>query len=109
MDYVRRNLDLVKAGEVYGLVAQPLYEDLAAALAKGKKAPTSIRSGQGDYLCRPRFLLRDTRQRGLLGAGRTELLSAIYGHLPHSGRIFVEDREWSIASTRDVAGLASHF
>jgi ribose transport system substrate-binding protein len=42
MDYVRQNLDLVKAGEVYGLVAQPLYEegaktaDLAAALAEGK-------------------------------------------------------------------------
>jgi ribose transport system substrate-binding protein len=43
MDYTRQNLDLVKSGQVYGLVAQPLYEeggraaDLAAALAQGKK------------------------------------------------------------------------
>lgn len=42
MDYVRQNLDLVKSGEVFGLVAQPLYEEsakaaeLAAALAEGK-------------------------------------------------------------------------
>ena len=43
MDYVRQNLDLVKSGAVYGIVAQPLYEegaktaDLAAALAEGKQ------------------------------------------------------------------------
>lgn len=42
MDYIRQNLDLVRAGEVYGLVAQPLYEEgaraaeLASALAQGK-------------------------------------------------------------------------
>jgi ribose transport system substrate-binding protein len=42
MDYIRQNLDIVKAGDAYGLVAQPLYEegaktaDLAAALAEGK-------------------------------------------------------------------------
>ena len=40
MDYTRQNLDLVKSGDVYGLVAQPLYEEsekmaeLAGALAK---------------------------------------------------------------------------
>lgn len=45
MDYIRPNLDLVKAGEVYGLVAQPLYEegaraaDLATALAQGRQVP----------------------------------------------------------------------
>jgi len=45
MDYIRQNLDIVKAGEAYGLVAQPLYEegaktaDLAAALAEGKTVP----------------------------------------------------------------------
>ena len=45
MDYVRQNLDLVKSGAVYGLVAQPLYEegakaaDLAVALAEGKTVP----------------------------------------------------------------------
>jgi ribose transport system substrate-binding protein len=43
MDYVRQNLDLVKSGEVYAIVAQPLYEegaktaDLLAALAQKRK------------------------------------------------------------------------
>lgn len=42
MDYTRQNLDLVKAGSVYGLVAQPLYPEgekaaeLAGALAQGQ-------------------------------------------------------------------------
>ncbi len=37
MDYTRQNLDLVKAGKVYGLVAQPLYEEFyQAALLVGK-------------------------------------------------------------------------
>lgn len=41
VDYTRQNLDLVKSGEVYGLVAQPLYAEsqkvaeLAAGLASG--------------------------------------------------------------------------
>jgi ribose transport system substrate-binding protein len=45
MDYIRANLDLVKSGEVFGIVAQPLYEegaktaDLAAELAQGKDVP----------------------------------------------------------------------
>ena len=29
MDYIRQNLDLVRDGEAYGLVAQPLYEESA--------------------------------------------------------------------------------
>lgn len=43
MDYIRQNLDLVKSGEVYGLVAQPLYEESAQVavilgeLAKGNE------------------------------------------------------------------------
>jgi ribose transport system substrate-binding protein len=43
MDYVRQNLDLVKSGEVYAIVAQPLFQegaktaDLLAALAQKKK------------------------------------------------------------------------
>jgi ribose transport system substrate-binding protein len=43
MDYIRQNLDIVKAGAAYGIVAQPLYEEaektaeLADALAEGKK------------------------------------------------------------------------
>lgn len=45
MDYIRQNLDIIKAGDAYGIVAQPLYEEgaktaeLAAALAEGKKVP----------------------------------------------------------------------
>jgi len=45
MDYIRQNLDIIKSGAAYGLVAQPLYEegaktaDLAAALAEGKTIP----------------------------------------------------------------------
>lgn len=42
MDYVRQNLDLVKSGKVYAIVAQPLFQegaktaDLLAQLAQGK-------------------------------------------------------------------------
>jgi len=42
MDYIRQNLDLVKSGDAYGIVAQPLYEEgakaaeLLGALAKGE-------------------------------------------------------------------------
>lgn len=42
MDYTRQNLDLIKAGEVYGVVAQPLFAEaekvveLAGALAEGE-------------------------------------------------------------------------
>jgi ribose transport system substrate-binding protein len=42
MDYIRQNLDIVKSGAAYGVVAQPLYEEsaktaeLADALAEGK-------------------------------------------------------------------------
>jgi len=32
MDYTRPNLDLVKSGKVYGLVAQPLYEEFYNAV-----------------------------------------------------------------------------
>lgn len=45
MDYTRQNLDLVKAGEVYAIIAQPLYEegaataDLAGALAEHRTVP----------------------------------------------------------------------
>lgn len=42
MDYIRQNLDLVKSGDAYGIVAQPLYEESAMVavllgdLAQGK-------------------------------------------------------------------------
>jgi ribose transport system substrate-binding protein len=45
MDYIRQNLDIVKAGGAYGIVAQPLYEEsaktaeLLVALAEGKTVP----------------------------------------------------------------------
>lgn len=43
MDYIRQNLDLVKSGAAYGIVAQPLYEESAKVaellgdLAQGKQ------------------------------------------------------------------------
>ena len=45
MDYTRVNLDLVKSGQVFGVVAQPLYEEnwgsakLLAEMANGMKVP----------------------------------------------------------------------
>lgn len=45
MDYIRQNLDLVRDGEAYGIVAQPLYEEsalvaeLLGKLAKGEEVP----------------------------------------------------------------------
>lgn len=45
MDYTRQNLDIVKSGAAFGLVAQPLYEegaksiDLLADIADGKTVP----------------------------------------------------------------------
>ena len=45
MDYTRQNLDLIKAGEVHAIVAQPLYEEgaataeLAGALGEGRQVP----------------------------------------------------------------------
>jgi ribose transport system substrate-binding protein len=45
MDYIRQNLDIIKSGAAYGIVAQPLYEEgaktaeIAAALAEGKSVP----------------------------------------------------------------------
>ena len=53
MDATRVNLDLVKNGEVWGLVAQPLYEETRGAaellykMANGEKSPT------GPYLKPP--------------------------------------------------------
>lgn len=44
MDYVRQNLDLVKGGKVYAIIAQPLFQegaktaDLLAQMAQGKSA-----------------------------------------------------------------------
>ena len=63
MDYVRQNLDLVKKGDVYAIVAQPLYQegaktaDLLAQLAERKKvsyenwlpAPIVTKADVGTY------------------------------------------------------------
>jgi ribose transport system ATP-binding protein len=45
---------------------------------------------------------------GLLGAGKTELLGALYGDLPHRGRLVLGNRPLSITSPRHArrAGLA---
>lgn len=42
---------------------------------------------------------------GLLGAGRSELLNALYGRLPHGGKIYVEGEERFIRSPRDARSL----
>jgi ribose transport system substrate-binding protein len=45
MDYTRVNLDLVKNGEVWGIVAQPIYDEMSGAaklvydMANGKEVP----------------------------------------------------------------------
>lgn len=45
---------------------------------------------------------------GLLGAGRTELLGALYGRLPFTGEVFLENRPLALRSPRDAraAGIA---
>ena len=70
MDYIRQNLDIIKSGAAYGLVAQPLYEEgaktaeLAAALAEGKEIPyLNPLPAAVDHRRRPRPLLQDPRQR----------------------------------------------
>ena len=74
MDYIRQNLDIIKAGDAYGLVAQPLYEEgaktaeLAAALAEGKTVPyLNPLPATGHHRQRPRPLLQDPRQRRPVG------------------------------------------
>jgi len=39
---------------------------------------------------------------GLVGSGRSETVNAIYGRLPHSGRIFIEGREARICNPREA-------
>ncbi|MDB5074909.1 MAG: transporter related protein [Chloroflexi bacterium] len=41
---------------------------------------------------------------GLVGSGRTEVLSAIYGRIAHEGRVFVEGREIAIRQPADARG-----
>lgn len=45
---------------------------------------------------------------GMMGAGRTELLNALYGRLPHEGEVFVDERPVRIRTPREAkeAGLA---
>ena len=39
---------------------------------------------------------------GLVGSGRSETVNALYGRLPHSGRVFVEGREIAVHTPRDA-------
>jgi len=39
---------------------------------------------------------------GLVGSGRSETVNALYGRLPHSGRVFVEGREIAVRSPREA-------
>jgi len=45
---------------------------------------------------------------GLVGSGRTEILSAIYGRIPHEGRLFADGREVEVRRPADArrAGIA---
>jgi ribose transport system substrate-binding protein len=46
MDYSRVNLDLVKAGKIYAVVAQPLYEEFALC---AEMLDTLLRGGEVKY------------------------------------------------------------
>jgi ABC-type sugar transport system ATPase subunit len=39
---------------------------------------------------------------GLVGSGRSEIVNALYGRLPYSGRIFIEGREAVISTPREA-------
>jgi ABC-type sugar transport system ATPase subunit len=39
---------------------------------------------------------------GLVGSGRSEIVNALYGRLPYSGRIFIEGREVKVRNPRDA-------
>ncbi|MEO7299342.1 MAG: sugar ABC transporter ATP-binding protein [Verrucomicrobiota bacterium] len=39
---------------------------------------------------------------GLVGSGRSETVNALYGRLPHTGRIFIEGREIVVRNPRDA-------
>ena len=61
MDYTRPNLDLVKEGKVYGLVAQPLYEEFYQARPNcwARRSWTARRLNTATC-CRPRSSPRRT-------------------------------------------------
>ena len=77
MDYIRQNLDLVKSGAAYGIVAQPLYEEGAAdRRPRGRNSPQgrAVRylnplPAKVDHRRRPRSLLQDPRRRRPIGRG----------------------------------------
>ena len=39
---------------------------------------------------------------GLVGSGRSETVNALYGRLPHSGRVFIEGREIAVRTPREA-------
>jgi ABC-type sugar transport system ATPase subunit len=39
---------------------------------------------------------------GLVGSGRSETVNALYGRLPHSGRVFLEGREIAVRTPREA-------
>ena len=88
MDYTRQNLDLVKSGEVYAIVAQPLYEegaavaDLAGQLAaqRANAVPQCV-AGQGRHRRRAARVLQDSRGRRPVGAAITKCLAPRPSHL----------------------------
>ncbi len=85
MDYTRPNLDLVKEGKVYGLVAQPLYEEffksaeLLGDTLDGKKveyrnllpAPIIVAADLDKY-----YAFNDRAEQGIQGAPAAEPTTA---------------------------------
>ena len=59
MDYTRPNLDLVKSGKVYGLVAQPLYDEFYQAVALVGQAIDGKPVQYKNLLPAPVILLKD--------------------------------------------------
>ncbi len=53
MDYTRPNLDLVKEGKVYGLVAQPLYEEFYSCAETSWARRSMARRWNTTTCCRP--------------------------------------------------------
>jgi ribose transport system substrate-binding protein len=59
MDYTRPNLDLVKAGKVYGLVAQPLYDEFYQAVTLVGQAIDGKPVQYRNLLAAPVIFLKD--------------------------------------------------
>ena len=62
MDYTRPNLDLVKSGEVWMLVGQPLYEEMYYSVVLLANHLLGIPVPYGNYLPAPQVTLENIDQ-----------------------------------------------